>query len=124
MLTQNHKILIYSADVDLCKSISLLLQTEYEIKYVTASLSNIDMNIDLLIVDVPISDGDLINTLKLIKSKQPNIKILLLYAYKIYNKEIENSYRTYSDFLLYKPIDIYQLINAVKKLILKTETYK
>lgn len=122
MEKKNHKILIYSADVDLCKSISMLLQSEYEIKYLTTSLNDIENDIDLLIVDVPVSDGEIYNTLKLIKSKHANIKILLLYVYKIYNKEIEKIYRAYSDILLYKPIEIDQLISAIKNLTLKTET--
>lgn len=124
MEKQKNKIVIYSTDLDLCKSISMLLQSEFEIKYSTASLNNIDTNIDLLIVDVPVSDGEILNALKLIKAKKPSIKILLLYVYKIYNKEIEKFYRSYADIILYKPIEINQLIIAVNNLILKTETQK
>lgn len=127
MESRNNKILIYSPDVDLCNSISMLLQPEYEIKYLTISLNDVETDTDILIVDVPVSDGGLIKNLERIKSKQPNIKILLLYVYKIYDREKEEMYKAYSDILLYKPIEVNQLIFAVKNLIFKngtTEFYK
>lgn len=119
MITENHKIFVYSTDLDLCNSISLLLQSKYQIRYTTNSINIEDVDVDLLIIDVPISDGNLLSKIKRIKTKYPKIKILLLYIYKMNETQLEAGYRKYSDFLLYKPIDVSQLTMAVDNLIVE-----
>ncbi len=117
MRNQNPKIFIYSTDLDFCNSISLLLQSKYQISYSTNAIKFAEYDVDLIIIDIPFSDVKILNTLKDIKNTKPEIKILLLYIYRINEVEIENGYRKYSDLLLYKPIDIMQLTLAVENLI-------
>ena len=112
------KIFIYSTDVDFCNSISLLFQTKYTTEYSSILVNDSNKNFDLLIIDVPVTeDHNLMKVIKEIKTKKPDVKILLLYVYRIHNNGAEKSYREFSDILLYKPIDVEQLAMAVDKLI-------
>lgn len=117
MKNQDPKIFVYSTDLDFCNSISLLLQSKYQISYSTNVIKFIDYDADLMVFDIPFTDVRILNTLRDIKNTKPEIKILLLYIYRINEVEIENGYRKYSDLLLYKPIDIMQLTLAIENLI-------
>lgn len=115
------KVLIFSSDSDFCRSLALLFQSMYEV-YFTTSINELlkfieEKNINLLIVDSPVSDGTVYPSIRDARVQYPKLFIVLLYVYKFSNIDLEKKYRQYVDALFYKPVDINQLTNIINSLL-------
>lgn len=113
------KILICSSDTDLSDSISMLFESTYDTECSKCEnlIKKVQSGCDVLIIDVPMNEEDLLNIIKGIKRIKPEMPIILLYVYKLSNEELERNFRAYSDFILYKPIDILHLTNIIENLL-------
>lgn len=115
------KILIFSEDIDFCRSLTLLFQFKYDVISTTVIEEIFDLvgkeKVDLILVDSAISDERILSAIKKIKNIRTEIIIILLYIYKFSNIELEKNYRECVDGLFYKPVDIYQVMGVIKDLL-------
>lgn len=115
------KILIFSEDIDFCRSLTLLFQFKYDVISTTVIEEIFDLvgkeKVDLILVDSAISDERILSAIKKIKNIRTEIIIILLYIYKFSNIELERNYRECVDGLFYKPVDIYQVMGVIKDLL-------
>jgi DNA-binding NtrC family response regulator len=121
--TGNHKkkILIFSTDIDFCKSLMMLFQSKYDV-ISTTEMDNIftiiaNDQVDLLLTDSAKSERDILRAIKNIKSVVKELFVVLLYIYKFSEEETENEFRKYVNTILYKPIDVSQLEKILDTLL-------
>lgn len=119
------KILICSSDTDLSDSISMLFESMYDTECSKCEnlIKKVQSGYDVLIIDVPMNEDYLLNIIKGIKRIKPEMPIILLYVYKLSNEELERNFRAYSDYILYKPIDILHLTHTIENLLI-VKTHK
>lgn len=115
------KILIFSEDIDFCRSLTLLFQSKYDVLSTTVIEETFDLvgkeKVDLILADSAISDERILSAIKKIKNVRTEIIIILLYVYNFSNIELEKNYREFVDGLFYKPVDIYQVMSVIKDLL-------
>ncbi len=115
------RVLIYSQDPDFCISLTLLFQDEYDVASTTL-LSEVGEKIgsgqaDLLVADSSSSLSEMYQKIEDIKKREPSFPVVLLYVYRLENKDIESNLRRFVSALFYKPIDIMQLSDTVHSLL-------
>jgi len=124
--TGNKKtILLHSADKDMAKSLSILLQDQYGI-VVTESVEELALQrnnkyISLLVVDLERSIPSLLTEFELRHQEQNNAPIIVLYAFRQGQPEWEKRIRLLADKVLYKPVQIEQILEAIA---VETELHK
>ena len=124
--TGNKKtILLHSADKDMAKSLSILLQDQYGI-VVTESVEELALQrnnkyISLLVVDLERSIPSLLTEFELRHQEQNNAPIIVLYAFRQGQPEWEKRIRLLADKVLYKPVQIEQILDAIA---VETELHK
>ncbi len=115
------KVLVFSPDAALAKSLSLLLEDKYEIACET-QLDNLSTAIGkaspvLLLVDLFSFPSDILREVTVLRTSRLKIPVVLLRVYRQLSPEIEESIRDLADFVFYKPFDVNAVADAVHKLI-------
>ena len=117
------KTLIFSADRELCQSLSLFFEDIYEVISTTDADKIVNEIIktspDVLIIDLPKVDKEMLEILREAKKIKSDTHIILMFSYS--NKETDvilSAMRTAIDAIFYKPVDITQLANTVGKVLL------
>jgi DNA-binding NtrC family response regulator len=115
------KVLVFSPDVALAKSLSLLLEDQYEIACET-QLENLKAAIGsaspvLLLVDLFSFPSDILREVNVLRTSRLKIPVVLLRVYRQLAPDIEESIRDLADFVFYKPFDVNAVADAVHKLI-------
>jgi DNA-binding NtrC family response regulator len=110
-------ILLHSADKDMAKSLSILLQDQYGI-VVTESVEELALQrknkyVSLLVVDLERSIPLLLTEFELRHQEQSNAPIIVLYAFRQGQPEWEKRIRSLADQVLYKPVQIEQILDAI-----------
>ena len=110
-------ILLHSADKDMAKSLSILLQDQYGI-VVTESVEEFALQrknkyVSLLVVDLERSIPSLLTEFELRHQEQNNAPIIVLYAFRQGQPEWEKRIRLLADQVLYKPVQIEQILDAI-----------
>ncbi len=115
------KVLVFSPDVALAKSLSLLLEDRFEIACET-QLENLKATIGaaspaLLLVDLFAFPSDILKEVNVLRMSRLKVPVVLLRVYRQLSPEIEETIRDISDFVFYKPFDVNAVADAVHKLL-------
>jgi DNA-binding NtrC family response regulator len=115
------KVLVFSPDAALAKSLSLLLEDQYEIACET-KLENLKATIgsaspSLLLVDLFAFPSDILREVNVLRTSRLKVPVVLLRVYRQLGPEIEESIRDLADFVFYKPFDVNAVADAVHKLL-------
>ena len=115
------KVLVFSPDVTLAKSLSLLLEDQYEMSCET-QLDKLIATIGsaspaLLLVDLYSFPSDILKEINVLRTSRLKVPVVLLRVYRQLGPEIEESIRDLADFVFYKPFDVNAVADAVHKLL-------
>lgn len=115
------KILIFSADTDFCRSLTLLFQSKYHV-ISTTILEELEVlirkeRIDLLLADSNKSDERVYILIQNLKDIYINLLIVLVDVYKSFGTETKENIHTYVDEILFKPVDANQMLNIINELL-------
>jgi DNA-binding NtrC family response regulator len=115
------KVLVFSPDVALAKSLSLLLEDRFEIACET-QLENLKATIGaaspaLLLVDLFAFPSDILKEVNVLRMSRLKVPVVLLRVYRQLSPEIEETIRDIADFVFYKPFDVNAVADAVHKLL-------
>ena len=110
-------ILIHSADSDLRRSLTFLLQDQYAVA-TSDSLESLiayrnDCSISMLVVDLEKNIPELLNEFRLRQEAKCTLHIVVLYAYRQSMPVWEKEIRRLANQLLYKPVQTEQILNAI-----------
>ena len=110
-------ILIHSADSDLRRSLTFLLQDQYAIA-ASDSLESLiayrdDCSISMLVVDLEKNIPELLNEFRFRREAKCAPPIVVLYAYRQSMPVWEKEIRRLANQLLYKPVQTEQILNAI-----------
>lgn len=102
-------ILIFSPDLNLCFSLSILFQDRYHV-VTTTNIATFErlatcFGADLAIVDDVPSDC-LIRRLEVLGSGHPGIPVIMLYVYNGKDVALDRAIRTRVDSVFYKPVEV------------------
>ena len=115
------KVLVFSPDVALAKSLSLLLEDQYEIACET-QIDNLKGTIGnaspgLLLVDLFAFPSDILKEINVLRTSRLRVPVIILRVYRELNPELEETIRDLADFVFYKPFDVNAVADAVHKLL-------
>ncbi len=117
---QKHRVMIVDDEVRMQRSLEILLSMEgYQV--LTASnfyeaLSKLDEYVDLVITDLTMPGKDGIELLKEIKSKYPEIQVIMITAYSTVQSAVETMKVGAFEYLI-KPFENEELLNAASRAI-------
>lgn len=119
--TEHAKILVFSPDVDLARSLSLLLEDQFEIVCET-QLDNLKKRIGtaspaLLLVDLFSFPSDILQEVNVLRASQLGMPVVLLRVYRQLSPELEEKIRNLADMVLYKPFDVNVVADAIHRLL-------
>ena len=115
------KILVFSPDVDLAKSLALLLENQFEIVCET-QLDDLKTRIRsavpaLLLIDLFSFPSDILREVNVLRALRLHVPVVLLRVYRQLSPELEETIRDIADLVLYKPFDVNVVAEAVHKLL-------
>jgi DNA-binding NtrC family response regulator len=115
------KVLVFSPDAALAKSLSLLLEDQYEIACET-QLDNLKGTIGtasagLLLIDLFSFPSDILKEINVLRTSRLKVPVIILRVYRQLNPEIEETIKDLADFVFYKPFDVNAVADAVHKLL-------
>jgi two-component system response regulator AtoC len=121
------KILVVDDEKGMRESIELLLHEEYDVFLAVSGKQAIEIikqeTIDLVLLDIRLPEIDGIETLKLIKSLDESIEVIMITAVITVGKAVEAIRHGAYDYIT-KPFDIEALTEQVAKVIEKRTLYK
>ncbi len=114
---EKKNILLHSADKDLTKSLSILLQDQYGI-VATETVEELALQrnnkcISLLVVDLERSIPALLAEFEQRRLENPHVPIIVLYAFRQGQPEWEKKIRQLASQVFYKPVQIEQVLEAI-----------
>lgn len=115
------KVLVFSPDAALARSLSLLLEDKYEIACET-QLDNLKGTIGsaspgLLLIDLFSFPSDILKEINVLRTSRLKVPVIILRVYRQLNPEIEETIKDLADFVFYKPFDVNAVADAVHKLL-------
>jgi len=114
------KIIVYSPDSNVCLSLFMYLQSDYNVTTTTdvSILKTITQHIkfDLLIIDTQPSNS-LEVFCKEMKERHPEIPVILTYVYQDNYKAFDLNIRKYINSVFYKPIDLFEVSKYMTSLL-------
>jgi DNA-binding response OmpR family regulator len=119
-------ILVFSPDEDLATSLSLLLERRFRIVRETR-LENLLVTIEetapeLLLMDLYSFPSDTRRMLDILSGLKRRIPTITLHVYRQHNPELERTIQEISDVVLFKPLRVEELRQAVKNVLRRTST--
>jgi|SRR5208283_844732 len=116
-ISEKKNILLHSADKDLMKSLSILLQDQYEI-VATETVEELALQrnnkcISLLVVDLERSIPALLAEFEQRRLENHIAPIIVLYAFRQGQPEWEKKIRQLASQVFYKPVQIEQILEAI-----------
>lgn len=119
-LDANKTVLLFSPDLDLCTSLTLLLQNRFKI-VTTTQFEFVHKIVDTLNPHILIADltpsEKLVDSITRLKADVPNLKIILFLDSWINYKKIESSLMKIADAIFYQPIDLIEINKKLDLLI-------
>jgi DNA-binding NtrC family response regulator len=118
---ENKRILIFSPDPDLAKSLALLLERQYEIvcvtrlEYLSERISTISP--DLMLIDLFSFQGEIAKLLVVLQSVRVMKPIIFLRGYRHWMFEIEEAIQKLGTIIFYKPVDIMLIADAIGQIV-------
>jgi len=114
------KIVVYSPDSNICLSLFMYLQSDYNVTTTTdvTILKTMTKHIkfDLLIMDVQPSHS-VEAFCKEMNNQHPEIPVILTYVYRDNNKKFDLNIRKYISSVFYKPFDLYEVSKYMTSLL-------
>jgi DNA-binding NtrC family response regulator len=115
------KVLVFSPDVALAKSLSLLLENQCEIACET-QIDNLKGTIGnaapaLLLIDLFAFPSDILKEINVLRTSKLRVPVIILRVYRELNPELEETIRDLADFVFYKPFDVNAVADAVHKIL-------
>ncbi len=113
-------IVVYSSDSNICLSLLMYLQNDYNVTTTTnlnilkAMTSNIKF--DMIIMDTDPSKS-VENVCRGIRESDPDIPIILTYVYGNTNKVFDTNIRKYANSIFYKPFDLNEVTKELTALL-------
>lgn len=110
-------ILVHSADSDLSKSLSILLQNQFDV-VTTETVEDLGLQrnnkcVSLLVVDLERSIPSLLGEFEFRRLQNSDAPIIVLYAFRQGKPEWEKRIRSLANQVLYKPVQIEQILDAI-----------
>ena len=107
-ITGVHPLLVFSPDLDVAKSLTMLLEENYAVETET-DLSKLEehanrVNPPIMLVDLYAFPADIFKTIEVLKRRKERNPVILFHVYRS-RPEIEQAIRSVSDLVLYKPIN-------------------
>lgn len=119
-LNANNTVLLFSPDLDLCTSLTLLLQNRFRI-VTTTQFEFVHKIVDTLKPHILIADltpsEKLVDSISRLKTDVPSLKIILFLDSWINYKKIESSLMKIADAIFYQPIDLIEINKKLDLLI-------
>ncbi|MBI4429267.1 MAG: hypothetical protein HY562_09125 [Ignavibacteriales bacterium] len=119
--SEGKRILIFSPDPDLAKSIAMLLERQYEIVYVTRLEYLLEriatLSPDLMLIDLFSFQGEIAKLLVVIQSTRLARPIIFLRGYRHWMFEIEEAIQKLGTMIFYKPVDILLVADAISRIV-------
>lgn len=119
------KILVFSPDGDLARSLSMLLEGSFEIVCETRldDLKALIANARpaLLLIDLYSYPRDISKVLSVLKTHGNQIPIIILHVFQQRNPQIEAEIRSSADLVLYKPLDVEEIGDSITRLLAKSD---
>lgn len=114
------KIVVYSPDSNVCLSLFMYLQSDYNVTTTTdvGVLKTMTKHIkfDLVIMDAqPSSSVEIF--CKEMKEQHPEIPVILTYVYQNNYKTFDSNIRKYINSVFYKPFDLYEVSKYMTSLL-------
>ncbi len=110
-------ILLHSADKDLMKSLSILLQDQYDIVATETAeelaLQRANKCISLLVVDLERSIPALLAEFEQRRLEKHDAPIIVLYAFRQGQPDWEKKIRQLASQVFYKPVQIEEILEAI-----------
>lgn len=118
---QRRRLLIFSPDADLARSLLLILEDRCEIVRETA-LQNLETSIcknppDLILIDLFTFSSDIIKQIDIVRRTAVGVPIIILRAYKTVAPEIDLALEKISDLVFYKPVDVNLVMETIESLL-------
>ena len=113
-------ILIFSPDLNLCFSLSMLFQDRFHV-VTTTNLSAVESlaaghSPDLMIADAVPSER-LIEKLDALQTGSFRLPIILLYVYNARDVALDSAVRSHVDSVFYKPVEISAVSRRIEELL-------
>jgi DNA-binding NtrC family response regulator len=118
--TGKKTILVFSPDLNLCFSLSLLFQDRYHV-VTTTSLDAVSTLVaehraELVIIDA-VPSARLIASLDAIRGDRGNVSVVMLYVYDARLTSLDRAIRDHVDTIFYKPVDIAAVSQRIQELL-------
>ncbi len=115
------RILVFSPDVDVASSLTLLLADRFEV----ACESNLermkarlaDWKPALVLADVHPLPQDIVKLVDILKTKPHGTFVLLLHVFRNWAPTIEAAIRSAADFVFYKPVNVEVIATLITDLL-------
>jgi DNA-binding NtrC family response regulator len=115
------KIVVYSPDSNVCLSLFMYLQSDYNVTTTTdvSVLKTMTKHIkfDLLIMDAQPSNS-VEAFCKEMKELHPEVPVILTYVYQDNHKIFDLNIRKYISSVFYKPFDLYEVSKYMTSLLI------
>ncbi len=113
-------IVVYSSDTNICLSLLMYLQSDYNVT-TTTNLNVLRMmskhiKFDLIIMDTDPSKT-IETTCKELRDHNPEIPIILTYVYENNHKTFDSNIRKYISSIFYKPFDLSEVTRHLTALL-------
>jgi len=113
-------IVVYSSDSNICLSLLMYLQNDYNVTTTTNLniLQSMTSNIkfDMIIIDTDPSKS-IETACREIRQNDPDIPIILTYVYGHNNKLFDTNIRKYASSIFYKPFDLNEVTQELASLL-------
>lgn len=120
-ISPKKRILVFSPDQDLAKSLSLLLEGTFEIICETQTELLCEKikkaSPSLFLIDLFSFPKDIMRVLDIIKISAPDVPTITLHVFQRRIPEVEAAIQEVSDLVLYKPLEVDAIGEAVTRLI-------
>lgn len=118
---QKRKILVFSPDRDLAKSLSLLFENHFDITCET-STGNLGKLIaaaspDLLIVDLHTFSSDVMLELSIVEANCARVPVVILRAYNRLRADVEEMVQRTAKVVFYKPFNAEEVVQSIHRLM-------
>ena len=113
-------ILVFSPDLNLCFSLSLLFQDRYHV-VTTTNLAAVgplvtEHRANLVIID-DVPSPWLITSIDAIRGRQKKVSLVVLYVYDSRLMSLDQAIRAHVDSVFYKPVDIAAVSQRIQELL-------
>ena len=113
-------IVVYSSDSNICLSLLMYLQNDYNVTTTTnlniLKSMTTNINFDMIIMDTDPSKS-LETACREIREKDPCVPIILTYVYGNNNKTFDTNIRKYASSIFYKPFDLNEVTKELAALL-------